>query len=161
MDVVVHPLEIPHPQEKGYTIYTKENCPYCTKVKNLLQDEKTLIIPCDDYLLQNRAGFLKTIQDRIKFEYKTFPMVFHDGIFLGGFTETQLFYDKQHLSFEEWQEIKHDKETYIDPCYLPKINLKHSTYHYNFRPPSIDTRDICKCLLKPCSCINRNTCSLL
>jgi glutaredoxin len=160
---IPHPLEIPHPTKSGYTIYTKQNCKYCSQAKELLKKEEPqpLIIECDAFLKEDREGFLKTMEERLKYEYKTFPMVFHDGIFLGGYTETQLFYDKQHLSFEEWEEIKHAKETYIDPSYLPKINLKHSEYHYTFTPSTTSTTDICSCLMTPCSCVTPNVCSLL
>jgi len=155
-------LLIPHPTQKGYTIYTKQNCKYCSQAKELLgkEEPKPLVIECDGFLKKDRAGFLKTMEERLKYEYKTFPMVFHDGVFLGGYTETQLYYDKQHLSFEEWEEIKHDKETYIDPGCLPKINLKHSSYHYSFTPSTSST-DICTCLMTPCSCIKPCNCSLL
>jgi hypothetical protein len=61
------------------------------RVKELL---KLLELPyeminCDEYLLEDREGFLAFIKERAGKEYKTFPMVFADGKFLGGFSETK------------------------------------------------------------------------
>lgn len=84
-------MEFTEPSSKGYTIYSKSGCTYCTKVKELL---KLLELPyemvnCDEYLLEDRDGFLAFIKERAGKEYKTFPMVFADGKFLGGFSETK------------------------------------------------------------------------
>ena len=67
---------------------------------------------------------------------------------------SNLLFDDKPL--EEWEEIKHDKETYIDPSYLPKISIKHSKCNIDFSS-SID-----KCsnnCMRPCSC--HSNCSLL
>jgi glutaredoxin len=87
--------------EKGYTIFTKENCKYCTLVKELLKGEEKEVIECDAFLKEDRAGFLKWVEERIHFEYKTFPMVFYNGVFIGGYNETKIHYHKHHLTFEE------------------------------------------------------------
>ena len=84
-------MEFTEPTSKGYTIYSKSGCTYCTKVKDLL---KLLKLPyemvnCDEYLLEDRDGFLAFIKERAGKEYKTFPMVFADAKFLGGFSETK------------------------------------------------------------------------
>jgi glutaredoxin len=80
------------PKKKGYTIYTKKNCSYCEKVKTLLKNENVLIIPCDEYLEKDKEDFLLFIEVIVGFSYKTFPMVFLDGEFIGGFTETNKHY---------------------------------------------------------------------
>lgn len=84
------------PLESGFTIYSKSGCPNCTKVKKLLLDKQTffLDISCDEYLLEDKEGFLSFIKERANKEYKTFPMIFKDGKFIGGFSETQLHFDK-------------------------------------------------------------------
>jgi len=83
---------------QGYTIYSKSGCPFCTKVKRLLEKESPapLLVDCDDYLVENKEDFLLFIQQMAGKEYKTFPMIFHNGNFLGGFTETKEYYEKQN-----------------------------------------------------------------
>jgi glutaredoxin 3 len=85
------------PNSQGYTIYSKSGCPFCTKVKRLLEKESPapLLVDCDDYLLENKEDFLSFIQQMAGKEYKTFPMIFHNGNFLGGFTDTKEYYEKQ------------------------------------------------------------------
>jgi len=86
------------PSNAGYTIYSKSGCPFCTKAKKLLDNEtpKPILVDCDDYLLEDKAAFLLFIQKLAETEHKTFPMIFHDGKFIGGFTETKAHYDKSN-----------------------------------------------------------------
>jgi len=72
-----------------FTIYTKSDCVYCTKVKALLPD--AVVIDCDDRLLQDRPGFLREMEARIGRPYRMFPMVFLDDQFLGGYEETKAY----------------------------------------------------------------------
>ena len=95
-------MEIEEPFKTGFTVYSKSGCPNCTKVKKLLT-EKTVFfveIDCDDYIIEDKEKFLLFIKERANKEYKTFPMVFNNGIFIGGFTETQDYFNKL-LSFDE------------------------------------------------------------
>jgi len=84
------------PLETGFTIYSKSGCSNCTKVKKLLLDKQSFFvdISCDEYLLEDKEGFLSFIKERANKEYKTFPMVFYDGKFIGGFAEIKLHFDK-------------------------------------------------------------------
>ena len=91
-------MEYIPPKSKGYTIYTKNNCSYCERVKTLLKNEKVLIIPCDEYLEEDREEFLIFVEVITGISYKTFPMVFLDGKFIGGFTETK----KQYIDPESF-----------------------------------------------------------
>ena len=88
------------PLDFGFTIYSKSGCPNCTKVKKLLFDKNIfyLDISCDEFLLEDKEGFLLFIKEKANKEYRTFPMVFNDAKFIGGFTETQEHFDKL-LSF--------------------------------------------------------------
>ena len=54
-----------------------------------------LDVECEDYLLEDKEGFLSFIKERANKEYRIFPMVFKDGKFIGGFTETQQLIDKE------------------------------------------------------------------
>jgi glutaredoxin len=89
-------MEIFTPLDTGFTIYSKSGCSNCTKVKKLLLDKQSffLDVSCDEYLLEDKEGFLSFIKERANKEYRTFPMVFKDGKFIGGFTETHLHFDK-------------------------------------------------------------------
>ena len=89
------------PSQTGFTIYSKSNCSFCTKVKQLLTDNQIFFveIQSDEYLLEDKEGFLSFIKGLIQKEYRTFPMVFNHGQFIGGFTDTESFVNKQ-LCFE-------------------------------------------------------------
>lgn len=80
-------MSIPRPLASGYTMYTKEKCNYCTKVKVLLP-EGSLIIPSDTFLKVDRDAFLALVDSITGQTPRTFPMVFLDGAFLGGHDDT-------------------------------------------------------------------------
>ena len=70
---------------KKIEVYTTQWCPYCEAAKRLLT-EKNLTFEVFDV----------TINDKLRQEtsqraggYQTVPMIFIDGIFIGGFTELQ------------------------------------------------------------------------
>jgi glutaredoxin len=90
-------MEYIEPAANNYTIYTKSGCPNCTKVKKLLESalEKPLIVDCDEWLIEDKPAFLEFIREKARKECKTFPMVFHNGEFLGGFDETVRFKEKR------------------------------------------------------------------
>lgn len=88
------------PLKIGFTIYSKSGCSYCTNVKKLLLDKQIYFVDvsCDEYLIEDKEGFLTFIREKANKEYRTFPMVFYEGKFIGGFAETQQHFDKL-LSF--------------------------------------------------------------
>lgn len=90
-------MEFEKPSITGYTIYSKSRCPFCTKAKVLLEEEEHIIIDCDQYLIDDttKQQFLQFIENLINKEYRTFPMIFKDGQFIGGFNETKVYYDKE------------------------------------------------------------------
>ena len=61
---------------KGYTVYTKSNCPTCSEMK--LKLKEATYINCDEYLedVDGFLDFLDTITDKGPTK---FPMVFLDG----------------------------------------------------------------------------------
>jgi len=94
-------MEFPSPSSSQFTIYSKSGCPNCTKAKNLLK-EKNLnfnVVDCDDFLIEDKENFLIFIQDISGKEYRTFPMIFDNKKFIGGFTEMQKYLDT-FLDFE-------------------------------------------------------------
>ena len=96
-------MEFEEPSKSGFTIYSKSGCPNCNKVKALLKDKNLIfdVIDCDEYIIEYKDFFLSFIKERANKEYKTFPMVFCDGKFIGGYIETQEYIEKLFLSFEE------------------------------------------------------------
>jgi glutaredoxin len=83
-------MEFIAPFENGFTIYSKSGCPYCRKVKELLSEfeKEVTVVDCDDYLIECKDAFLEYIGELAGKEYKTFPIVFSAGKFVGGYTDT-------------------------------------------------------------------------
>lgn len=84
------------PSTEAYTIYSKSGCPNCTKAKNLLKSKNVLIVDCDDYIIENKEGFLLFMKDISGKECKTFPMIFHRASFIGGFNELKEYEEKMN-----------------------------------------------------------------
>lgn len=76
----------------GYSIYTTNNCNYCTHVKSLLPN--AYIIAADNYITENREHFLAFVDNLSGKRPRTFPMVFLNKRFIGGFKETKLYIDE-------------------------------------------------------------------
>ena len=87
-------MEFEHPTVDGFTIYSKSGCPSCVKVKNLLIDCKINVIDCDEYLFDERDNFLSFIKTLSGEDVKTFPMVFKDAKFVGGYQATKTFIEQ-------------------------------------------------------------------
>lgn len=96
-------MEIIAPDVEGFTIYSKSGCPNCTSVKKLIKEKHffCLEINCDEYILEDKEKFLKFIENIAETSYKTFPMVFYNGKFIGGLTHTTEYVNKLLLSFED------------------------------------------------------------
>lgn len=96
-------MEIAQPYPTGFTIYSKSGCYNCTKLKKLLSEYKLFFfeIQCDEYLIEDRDGFLSFMESKIGKSYSIFPMVFYDGIFIGGFNEATTQIEKLLVLFDE------------------------------------------------------------
>lgn len=88
---------------KGFTVLSKSGCPNCTKVKKRLQGHSLVYreINCDEDLLENKIAFLSCVEGIVGRPYTTFPMVFYDQKFVGGWTESETFIENMFLTFEE------------------------------------------------------------
>ncbi len=86
--------------EKGYTIFSKSGCPNCRKVKELLKEKghEPLIIDCDEALLDDRVGLLEYLFN-CGAKGTTFPFVFLDNQYLGGYEDTKR-YLEQDAAFD-------------------------------------------------------------
>ena len=96
-------MEFAEPYPNRFTIYSKSGCHNCSKLKKILTDSAIffLEIQCDEYLIEDKENFLSFIENKIGKSYKTFPMVFFDGKFIGGYNETIEYIETILLSFEE------------------------------------------------------------
>jgi glutaredoxin len=95
-------MEFEPPMTKGFTIYSKSGCPSCVKVKNLLINHTFTIVDCDEYLFDERDNFLLFIKELSGQDVKTFPMVFNDAKFVGGYQDTKTFIEQRPtLDFNE------------------------------------------------------------
>ena len=91
----------PRPVHGMYTIYTKRDCVFCDKVKDLLKNKPVFLVECDEI---DRELFLDFIDKLTPYCNRTFPYVFKDDVFIGGFAETdryerELREDNKSLSF--------------------------------------------------------------
>ena len=80
------------PSLDKYTVYSKDKCGYCTRVKNLLikNSIKFTEINCDKYLQEDKDGFLEFIKNLTGKDIKTFPIVFMNNEYIGGYNETNI-----------------------------------------------------------------------
>ncbi len=62
-------------------IYSKENCPYCVKAKRFF-DEKNI-----KYIEHFLTSSLEMDQLKKRTGHLTFPQIFIDGKFIGGYTD--------------------------------------------------------------------------
>lgn len=102
-------MEITPPSDNTYTIYSKSGCSYCEKAKAALAANglEYVEVRCDDYLAENRQLFLDGMKRLTGKDYRTFPMAFSRGVFLGGYVELRAHLDAEdkvssaaaHLSF--------------------------------------------------------------
>lgn len=80
-------MEYPTPSKSGYTIYSKMSCSYCEKAKKLLADDDLTIFNCDQYLENDKELFLEFIKKITNKDHRTFPIIFINSSFLGGYGE--------------------------------------------------------------------------
>jgi len=83
-------MEFPIPDVSGVVVYGKTGCSFCDKVKALLTGYayEYKYIDCDEYIPQRRDAFYEFIEGITGRQYRTFPMVFFYGKFIGGYTDT-------------------------------------------------------------------------
>lgn len=82
-----------------WIIYTKSNCVYCDKVKKILEKEEIVsIINCDNMLKnqEKKEMFLNSIKEIVGFEWKTFPIVFLNNKFIGGYNDVEKYINQNN-----------------------------------------------------------------
>jgi glutaredoxin len=90
--------------EYTYTIFSKSGCVNCVKAKKMIQDRQTEcknynvnveIIDCDEYLLEDRTGFLNYIEALVGKKVTLFPIIFIGNSFIGSLNELILLFSKK------------------------------------------------------------------
>jgi len=91
------------PLNEGYTVYSKSGCINCTKIKKLLLEKNIffLDVQCDEFLLEDKEQFLLFINEKAQKECKTFPMIFYNGEFVGGYNEVKINVEKTEIKFDD------------------------------------------------------------
>jgi glutaredoxin len=82
------------PTKSGYFMYSKSGCKFCRMAKALLPN--VTVVNIDQYIEAGKAKCLDQISTVAEVEITTFPVIFFNEIFIGGFTES-----KEHLSLRE------------------------------------------------------------
>ncbi|MFZ7133435.1 MAG: glutaredoxin domain-containing protein [Eubacteriales bacterium] len=72
-------------------IYTWSYCPYCTRAKQLLEQNK---IPFQEYNIDNDISKKKALQNQTN--QNTVPYIFIDHKFIGGFKELKKLIKKKN-----------------------------------------------------------------
>ena len=87
---IMQSVPFPSTQTDTYTAYVRSGCAYCSNLMEMFKKNNslTIIINCDPYIRRNKSKFLEEMNSRIDGTWTTFPMVFYNGEFIGGFTET-------------------------------------------------------------------------
>lgn len=96
-------MEIEKPNNKGFTVYSKSGCPNCMLAKKLIKEKNFFYneINCDEYLIENKEEFLGFIHQLTNENIKSFPIIFYETKFIGGYVDVIDFIDKLLLSFED------------------------------------------------------------
>jgi glutaredoxin len=89
-------MEYIRPSESGFTIYSKSGCLQCSRAKTLLQDNKLdfILVDCDEYILEDKPSFLLFMNNITQRDVKVFPIIFNNGAYIGGYSETKGHLDK-------------------------------------------------------------------
>lgn len=92
-------MDIPSPATDSYTIYSKSGCHYCERAKEVLKYNNISYteVNCDAYLAENKSAFLEKMKTYTNKDYRTFPMTFYNGVFLGGYVEMKSHFDTHYV----------------------------------------------------------------
>ena len=90
------------PNKTGFVIYSKNECIFCSNVKTLLNQRGLDFneINCDEYILHDKSCFLSFISKMSMQTINTFPVVFYNNHFIGGYNETARFVEKLEVKFD-------------------------------------------------------------
>lgn len=88
------PAQTPVPTpESAWTIYGRNNCPFCTKAEQLLSNEQSpSTVVYHDVEKYGGAKAVRQQLPQVPDTHKTVPMVFYGETFIGGYTDLEVFY---------------------------------------------------------------------
>lgn len=80
----------------GTLMISKRNCGFCDASERLFERHgvKPYVIKLEDYPSGETAEILRELRTERK--HVTFPAIFYEGRFLGGYDDLRAFYDKEH-----------------------------------------------------------------
>jgi glutaredoxin 3 len=124
---VVQPTEVVNTDT--FTIYTKKTCNYCILAKGLLTVHKIKYNEIE--VDTNNKSMVHNYTDPLTNSYRTFPMIFHNLQFIGGYTDLVKFLKKKKESL--YIPIAKQTETtnYIAFPIQSLIQLLYLSYKYH------------------------------
>jgi len=95
-------MDFAFPKKTGFVIYSKNECIFCSKVKMMLEECSLDFneIKCDKYILDDKSSFLSFMSEISMKIINTFPIVFYNNNFIGGYNETAKFVEKLQVKFD-------------------------------------------------------------
>ena len=96
-------MMVTKPAQEGFTVYTRSGCEFCRRAKQLLSSippslrrgpVPITVVECDEYVMGRAVSDVEGFWDvmcgafRAAPSHRTFPVIFLDKKFIGGYTET-------------------------------------------------------------------------
>ena len=92
-------VKTPKPQKKGFTVYGRAGCPYCDRTVELLKTSGERFKYFQRERLEaSRYQFHEDLAKYIGNYGKTFPLIFYNGKFIGGYSELKKSMDRLGLT---------------------------------------------------------------
>lgn len=91
-------MTFPVPDALGYTVFSKQDCVFCDKMKLVLvaRNIPFTVIACDDLLQgESREPFIAYLKNLSSRSQARFPMVFHNACYIGGFAEARKYIEDE------------------------------------------------------------------
>ena len=95
-------MSFPVPAASGYVLFSKQGCVLCDKMKAVFgaRNMEVVVVACDEWLQgEPRPAFLAHLTALTKQTQLRFPFVFHNGAFIGGFTEARKYVEDEAGEF--------------------------------------------------------------
>ena len=91
---LVSSQNIPKPNETEWVIYTKAGCPYCSKAMELLKSQNSSAQVTKFEMTSSNKQSVYTLIDSLTSSYRYYPIIFHKGKFVGGFSDLKKYLNK-------------------------------------------------------------------
>lgn len=88
-----------------FTVYGRENCPYCVKAKDLLIGKGIQFVYIDILEFEGVYKFdmITAVKASTGKEPKTVPQIFDGGLYVGGFTNLEIYLNpEEDLHIEQF-----------------------------------------------------------